>query len=84
MQPSNIIETTANGSGQDPAKNQGEVRSIDWLSRSPDTLVKVGRPTPSDQQLMAMQAAVIRVLAGLPRLWRSLLHTAVSPRTLLH
>jgi hypothetical protein len=84
MQGSNSIETTVKGAGQNPAKNQDEVRSIDWLSRSPDPLVKVERPAPSDQQLMAIQAAVIRLLARLTRSWCDVLRSAVSPRTLLH
>jgi hypothetical protein len=33
-----------------------------------DTLVKVGRPAPSDQQLMAMQAAFMRLLVKLRHL----------------
>jgi hypothetical protein len=54
-------------SAQCPAQRQNEIRSIDWLSRSPDTLIRVGRPAPSDQQLTRMQAVVTRFLARLAR-----------------
>ena len=44
---------------------QNEIRSIDWLSRSNETLIRIGRPAPSDEQLIALQGAIVRFLARL-------------------
>lgn len=48
-------------------KAQDEIRSIDWLSRSPESVVRTGHPAPSDQQLAALQAAATHLVA---RLWQ--------------
>ena len=65
MRPSHSIGTTVKPAKQNPAFGQNEVRSIDWLSRSNETLIRIGRPAPSDEQLVALQVAVIRFLARL-------------------
>jgi hypothetical protein len=80
MKPNQFIETAAKSARQDPAQRQNEIRSVDWLSRSPDTLIRVGRPAPSDQQLMTMQAVVARFLARLGQLRLESLRRAVDPQ----
>ena len=80
MKPNQSIETAAKSAQQDPAQSQNEIRSIDWLSRSPDTLIRVGRPAPSDQQLKRMQVVVARFLARLGQLRLESLRRAVDPQ----
>ena len=65
MRSSQLIGTTAKPAKQNPAFGLNEVRSIDWLSRSNETLIRVGRPAPSDEQLIALQVAIVRLLARL-------------------
>lgn len=65
MQSRQSIGTTVKPAKQSPAFGQYEVRSIDWLSRSNETLIRIGRPAPSYEQLIALQVAVIRFLARL-------------------
>ena len=65
MRSSQSIGTTVKPAKQNPAFGQNEVRSIDWLSRSNETLIRIGRPVPSDEQLIALQVAIIRFLARL-------------------
>ena len=79
MKPNQFIETAAKSARQDP-QSRNEIRSVDWLSRSPDTLIRVGRPAPSDQQLMTMQAVVARFLARLGQLRLESLRRAVDPQ----
>jgi hypothetical protein len=78
MKLNQFIETAAKSTQQDPAQSRNEIRSIDWLSRSPDTLIRVGRPAPSDQQLKTMQAVVARFLARLGQLRLESLRRAVD------
>jgi hypothetical protein len=69
MRSSQFIGTPVKPDKQYPALGRNEVRSIDWLSRSNETLIRVGRPAPSDEQLVALQVAVVRFLErlkGLP------------------
>ena len=80
MKPSQFIETADKSARRDSAQSRNEIRSIDWLSRSPDTLIRVGRPAPSDQQLMAMRAVVARFLARLRQLRLESLRRAVDPQ----
>jgi len=65
MLSSQFIGTKLKSVKQDPALGQNEVRSIDWLSRSNETLIRVCRPAPSDEQLIALQVAIVRLLANL-------------------
>lgn len=63
MQSSQDIETTFKSAERNPALCVREIRSIDWLSRSNETLIRIGRPAPSDEQLLALRAAGFRFLA---------------------
>ena len=65
MRSSQSIGTAAKPPKHNPAFGQNEVRSIDWLSRSNETLIRIGRPAPSDEQLIALEGAVIRFLGML-------------------
>ena len=67
MQSSQDIETTFKPAERNPFLRVREMRSIDWLSRSNETLIRVGRPAPSDEQLLALHAAGIRFLARFTR-----------------
>lgn len=80
MQSNGAIGTSTRRDGLDPLKGQNEIRSIDWLSRSPESVVRVGRPAPSDKQLAAMQAAAGRFLARLAQLGVRLFRRPASRR----
>lgn len=80
MQSNSAIGTSDRCDGLDPLKGQNEIRSIDWLSRSPESVVRVGRPAPSDQQLAAMQAAAARFLARLAQFGVRLFRRPASRR----
>ena len=68
MQSSQDIETTFKPAERNPLPCAKRTRSIDWLSRSSETLIWVSRPTPSDEQLLALQATAIRFLARFKQL----------------
>lgn len=80
MKPNQSIETAAKPTQQDSAQSRNEIRSIDWLSRSPDTLIRVGRPAPSDEQVKTLQAVVARFLARLGQLRLDSLRRAADPQ----
>ena len=63
MQSNQDIEETFKPAERSPAFRAREIRSIDWLSRSNETLIRLGRPAPSDAQLLALRAAALRFLA---------------------
>lgn len=63
-----------------PLDGRNEIRAIDWLSRSPEFVLRVGRPAPSDQQLAAMQAAATRFLARLAQFGGRLFRRSASRR----
>lgn len=84
MRSSHSIGTTVNPAKQDPAFGQNEVRSIDWLSRSNETLIRLGRPAPSDEQLIALQVAVIRFLAKLQGFPPDILRRIANWQSQLH
>ena len=80
MRSNRTIGTSAGRDGLELLKGQNEIRSIDWLSRSPESVVRVGRPAPSDQQRAAMQAAATRFLARLAQFGVRLFRRPASRR----
>jgi hypothetical protein len=80
MQWNVAIATFVGREGLDLLDGQNEIRSIDWLSRSPESVIRVARPAPSDQQLAAMQAAASRFLARLAQVGARLLRRPPSRR----
>ena len=74
------VVTFVKREGLELLDGQNEIRSIDWLSRSPESVVRVGRPAPSDHQLAAMQAAAARFLARLAQFGVRLFRRPASRR----
>jgi len=60
MQPNRQDMSDQRTSRRDPAEDWSRPQSIGWLSRSHVTIVALGCPTVSDEQLIGLQSAVAR------------------------